>query len=336
MTWPVHDVETDRVCVVLQDRPVVGLHRGLIDALAAADRDGRGVQVVTPSTSRLTVPLRMALTGGDRRWVVQGGEHRYFDGLSGEALHWSGEAFVGPADPDGTGDEPPYAAGAPRADEPREGDEQLWLSIQLHHTRPPVAFGLAVEAVCRAITGEPPVGWGTAEPVTQRWRPAELSALATGRGPLPTFLTVVGGGDTADGAGRAVIGTLEIVGGPAGSTESATLAIGHRAGQPPIPAELTDIVDALAREHPLTSFFAVHRFGRADLTCPAYGDGRGEPVGIALGPEALGQTDLADALALPGARQLGTPRRPTVWYDLAGEWDAFARISQRLGADIPA
>ncbi|MEV4753517.1 DUF6177 family protein [Micromonospora sp. NPDC049559] len=338
MTWPVSDLVTDRVRVLLQERPVVALHRGLVDAIVAGTRDGRGVQVVTPDSSRMTVPLRLALVGEESRWVVQDGDRRYFDGLTGERLRWGDGAFV--ADDD-TGAADHGAAVLPGNAEMLpggaavlpgdgwDGAHQLWLGVQLHHQRPPAAFGLAVEAACRALTGAAPAGWGTAEPVTERWRPAELSLLAASRGPGATLLTVVGGGE------RALTGTLEIGGAAGGVVELATLAVGYAAGQRTSRAELSDLADALAREHPLSSLLAVRCAGREDGTCSPYDGGRGEPVGLAVGPGVLDPADLAEALALPGAALIGATRRPTVWYDLAGGWEAYDRLSERLPADLP-
>src|SRR5207245_906583 len=82
----------------------------------------------------------------------------------------------------------------------------------------------------RAMTGLPPAGWGTAEPVTEYWRPAELSLVAAGRAPLPTSLIIVGGGE------RAAIGMLEITPDGRAVTESATFAVS-------MPAPLADEFD---------------------------------------------------------------------------------------------
>ena len=57
--------------VVLQDRPVVGLQQRTVDVLVAAGRDRRTAHLVTPPTSRLTVPLWMALSEDANRWVVR-------------------------------------------------------------------------------------------------------------------------------------------------------------------------------------------------------------------------------------------------------------------------
>ena len=100
------DLITDEVAVVMQDRPVVGLSAWLIDAAAAAEAEGRDVQLVTPPRVRITYPARTRLfSGRDARWVVNDGGEAY-DGLTGVQLSWDGKKFA-PAE----GDEVAGAAG---------------------------------------------------------------------------------------------------------------------------------------------------------------------------------------------------------------------------------
>lgn len=315
---PACDIVTDRVYVVLQDRPVVGLSPGVVDAIVAAGRDERALQLVTPRTSRLTMPLRVAFAGGDSRWVVRHNGERYFDGLTGEGLRWSGAAFV----PHGAG-----VAAAVREGEP--ADHQLVLNVQLSHAGPPKAFGQVVETLCRMLAGGPPAGWGTGEPVAERWRPGELSALAAHRAPQPTLLVVVGGDPQ-----RPMIGTLEIAPLAGGVLETATLAFGCPAG-PRSKAEVAALAEALANGYPLTMFFAICRPGRPDLTCQPYEVGTAVPAGIAVGPEAASAAGAADPMALAGARQIGRAGRPTAWFDLSGGWDELTSIAGQLLVERP-
>ena len=61
---PAIDLRTDKVVVIMQDRPVVGMSAWLVDALAAAEAADLGVQLVTPATTRLTFAVRSTLFGG--------------------------------------------------------------------------------------------------------------------------------------------------------------------------------------------------------------------------------------------------------------------------------
>ncbi|MEV4617887.1 DUF6177 family protein [Asanoa sp. NPDC049573] len=294
------DTVTDRACVVLQDRPVVGLHRGLVDLLVAAGRDGRAVRVVTPPTSRLTMPLHAVLAGGAGSWVVRYPEHGYFDAASGAPLHWSEGDFQAYAEP---------ADLSPSSD----AGDQLWLTLRLLHTRPPASFGLATEAVCGALTGSQPAGWGNAEPVAEPWRPIELSIAAASRGPRPTTLVVVGGG------ARPAIGLLEFAVEPAGISETLTLAVG---GFDEAPPDTVGLVTRLAEEHPLGLALLVLRPGRADLTQGPFEPAGGRPLCVGVGPSARTEEARDALLALPGARTAG----PAVYCDLSAGWPAYAEV----------
>ncbi|GIF50100.1 hypothetical protein DFJ67_3147 [Asanoa ferruginea] len=296
----VADTVTDRACVVLQDRPVLGLHRGLVDLLLAAERDGRAVRVVTPPTTRLTMPLHAVLAGGAGSWVVRYPEHGYFDADSGAPLHWSEGDFAAYAEPAG-----PAAA--------TDAGSQLWMTVRLLHTSPPASFGLATEAVCTALTGGPPAGWGNAEPVAEPWRPIELSIAAASRGRRPTTLVVVGGGQ------RAAIGLLEFAIEPAGISETLTMAVGGFAAAPP---DLDELATRLATDHPLGLALMVFRPGRADLTQVPFEPAEGRPLCVTVGPTAYTGDGRDALLALPGARTAG----PAVHCDLSAGWAAYAQV----------
>ncbi|GIH17654.1 DUF6177 family protein [Rugosimonospora africana] len=324
MAWPVVDILTDRTAVLLQDRPVVGLWPGLVDAFIEAADLGLGVQLVTPATSRLTVPLRMALLG-QHRWVVHAPGRGYVDGASGAGLRWDDDTFVEAGTP----------AGAGVTDSTERGGEigrQLWLTIELRHERQPATFGLGVEAACRTLTGKPPLGWGPAEPVTQPWQPEELTELVIDRAPRPTQVTFVGGG------ARPAIGILQVTDAQAAPAQSAVLVVGYPAGEEPPLSVLPALADTLAREHDLALFFAVLRPGREDLTLPASdgpADGAGIPTGLAVGPAARGDLSASEALSLEGARPIGPRHRGTAWYDLPDGWNSLTALAGALRADVP-
>ena len=69
---PAIDIRTDKVVVIMQDRPVVGMSAWLVDALAAAEAEGLGVQLVTPATTRLTFAVRTTLfSGRDSEYALE-------------------------------------------------------------------------------------------------------------------------------------------------------------------------------------------------------------------------------------------------------------------------
>ncbi|MFF7856857.1 DUF6177 family protein [Streptomyces sp. NPDC007904] len=158
---PAVDVLTPSTAVVIQDRPVVAMTSWLSDALRAAAGDDRAVQIVTPPTARLTLATRTALRGLPNRWVVQDPGHGYYDGLSGVVLHWKDGTFTPVRDEHGAA-RVAEAFGAVTG----TGERQLLLTLR---TRFPadadLVLGRALETACTRLTGRPPAGWGTAEPV---------------------------------------------------------------------------------------------------------------------------------------------------------------------------
>jgi hypothetical protein len=317
---PAVDVVTGRVAVVLQDRPVVPLSAWLADAVRLCAGSGRGLQVVTPPGARLTTPLRFALDGPDTRWVVRDGTGvTCYDGLSGRRLHWEGDAFVpAPAGPDAGPKLAPEFA-----DPDRPAGRQLLLEVRLRH--PPTAtarLGGALEVLCTAMTGEPPRGWGTAEPATEPWDRDQLTGLARRRARAPTLLVVVGGGD------RPAVGTTRVSRAASGVDETVTLVVGGAH-----PDALPAVTEELAAREPLVSLLAEVCPGRADTTWAPRLAGLPVPVGMAVGPDEVARLGLDHALAapVPVAHPLGDPSRPAVWFHLGdgttpAGWDRLTAV----------
>jgi hypothetical protein len=329
-THPAVDVLTGRVAVVLQERPVVPLTAWLADAARTCAEAGRGLQVVTPPSARLTTPLRFALHGPDTRWVVHDrGGGTCYDGLSGRLLGWDGAAFVPtPADgPGGRALAPEFAEPGPPA------GWQLILDVRVRHPATATArLGGALEALCLALTGQPPRGWGTAEPATEPWDLGRLTALARRRAPDPTLLVVVGGAD-----GQAV-GTLRVTRAASGVDEAVTLVLGHP-DQVPLDT-LPKAAEAVADRAALVSMLAQLRPGRADTTWEPRLRGLPVPVGMAVGPEEVARLGLDHALAAPApaARPLGQERHPAVWFQLGDPttpvgWEHLTAVLRHFGLE---
>lgn len=318
--FPAVDTITAKAMVVLQDRPVVGFSPWLADALRVCGESGRGLQIVSSVMSRLSLPLRLVLTGPNSRWVVRDGD-AYYDGLTGGPLHWDGAAFA-PV-PQARDYAPAFTA---RSAEP--AGAQLMLTFRVRHAQTELLGG-AVGHLCQALTGRPPVGWGTAEPAANLWNLNEMTGLFQRRLPRATWLVVVGGGapqpsggpQAGDGAGgappyearRTVLGTMLFSAGQGGMVEEAvTLAIGYPAADPPPVAALPTLIGAVAGEHRLASLFAQLSPGRADLTAEPRWAGPAAPIGMAVGAEM----GIASGPAgIPG-QQIGDPRAPGIWFSL--------------------
>src|SRR3569833_3941156 len=147
VSHPAADVLTSLAMVVLQSRPVGPLTTWRAEGLRLCSETRRGLQVVTPPESRITMPLRLVLTGPNSRWVVRA-DGGYYDGLTGVPLLWDGTVFMV---------DPAARAYAPGYTTPPAGPigAQLTVTFRVRHTPEP-AVGGAAEQICRSLTGEPP------------------------------------------------------------------------------------------------------------------------------------------------------------------------------------
>lgn len=329
---PAVDLVTERVGVVLQDRPVVSLSAWLSDAIRAVSDDNRALQVVTPATSRLTMALRLKLMHPDSRWVVRepdGGG--YYDGLTGVVLGWDGERFAPTLDENGEGTVSPSFAR-----EPSGLGWQLLVTARVRHAATAsTVVGGAVAALVEELTGASPAGWGTAEPVSQPWREADLTVFARNRAPAPTWLTIVG--STGEGV-RPMVGSVETHRVPSGLDEAMTVCVSYPDhGELPVDS-LSAAVDRLAGEYGLVSFLAQAVRGPRDLTSVPHWVGLPAPVGVAVGQDGVRGVGLEVALAPPDQKAIGIggAEAPGVYYplgdgrDQAG-WTRYVALLEHLG-----
>ncbi|WPW30465.1 DUF6177 family protein [Streptomyces atratus] len=323
------DMLTDTAAVVIQVRPVVAATTWLTDVVRNAVRTGRELQILTPPGTRLTLPARTLLDGLPSRWVVRDPECGYYDGLSGAVLHWHGGRFV-PVVGDG-----PRIADTFRPRPGKEGERQLLLSIRtIHPADERLVLGSALEQAWRTLTGAPPAGWATAEPVNVPWSPRQLTDLARTRAQqsLPTWIVAVGAPD------RPAIAAVRTVRTRAGVEEHITLAIGCGADQSTPVDALPELAETLATGHNLATMITQLRTARADLTIPAHYEPPPVPVGLTLGPDAVADRGLdQDRGVFDGITpaRLGPATRPALHYalgdgtDLAA-WQRLQRINDRL------
>ncbi|MFI2430765.1 DUF6177 family protein [Streptomyces sp. NPDC018693] len=318
------DTLTDSTAVILADRPLLPLTAWLSDILRTAAQANRALHVVTPPHTRLTLPLRAALGGTPNRWVVQDPADGYYDGLSGVQLSWQNGTFL----PTGTTVADAFAAGAVSTRQ-----RQLALSFRtVHAPDEQLVLGRALAAAWQHLTGAPPAGWGTAEPVNLPWSPHQLTDLARDRAPASTQLIVVGNTD------RPAIATQRIARTTAGVAEEVTLTLGYDQPQNMPLDALESLAATLVSEHGLTTMLATTRPARADLTLPARLEAPPLPVCFTLGPREVRKIGLTHALRSPievQPRQLGSPADPALHYSLGDgtdheAWTAFQKIGAHL------
>ncbi|MFI8892570.1 DUF6177 family protein [Streptomyces paradoxus] len=325
---PAVDVLTDTTAVVIQDRPLIAMTSWLSDALRTAATADRALQIVTPPTARLTLPTRTALRGLPNRWVVQDPEHGYYDGLSGAVLHWRNGTFTPVQDEQGATRVAEAFAPAPDA-----GDRQLILTLRTRHPADEnLVLGHALETAFRHLTGAPPAGWSTAEPVNLPWSTRQLTDLARARAPRPTWLVMVGH------PGRPALATLRVLRTAAGVEEDITLALGYGGDETPPLDAVEELATALAAEHRLVTLLTSLRSARRDLTVPPRLEAPPVPVAFTLGgdeADAVGQARAGHPPVGTPPKRLGPGARPALHYPLGdgtdpGAWSVFQRLVRHL------
>ncbi|MFE1029324.1 DUF6177 family protein [Streptomyces sp. NPDC058818] len=323
---PAVDVLTTTTAVVIQDRPLVPLTSWLSDALRTAAESDRALQIVTPPTARLTLPTRTVLHGLPNRWVVQDPEHGYYDGLSGAVLHWKGGTFAPVRDEAGKAS-PAEAFTATTV----TAERQLLLTLRTRHAPDAdLVLGRSLETAFRRLTGRPPAGWSTAEPVNLPWSTRELTDLARARAPRPTYLVAVGSPD------RPALATVRVLRTPAGVEEDVSLSFGYGDGESPPLSAVEELAAELDAGHGLVTLLTSLRSARRDLTVPAGAEQPPVPVSFTLGhveADRVGRARAERPPTGPPPTRLGRAADAALHYRLGDGTDveAWGRFRRLLG-----
>lgn len=331
---PAVDVLTDKVAVVIQDRPVVAMTAWLSDAFRAAAEAELGLQIVSPAGTTLSPAVRDSLSGWPSRWVVQDEREGYYDGLTGAVLAWQQGMFATVEAADATPDDPRTPVAASYQEVTDTGERQLALTFRtVHPADDRLVLGGALESVWRELTGEPPAGWGTAEPANLSWSLRQLTDVAYERAPEPTWAVVVGSPD------RPGLATVRVSRTKAGVEEDVTLAFGYGADEAPPVDAVPRVAEVLATRHRLQSMLVQVRKARRDLAVPPRFEGPGVPLAFVLGAEEVRQMPGDRARRTPLSEppvQLGPKARPALYYPLPGDpsdlsgWRDFERLVRHL------
>jgi hypothetical protein len=312
---PAADRATPEALLVEQARAVVGLSSWLADAALTAVATNRLLQVLTPAESRISYPLELLFGEGGSQWVVRDGDgHR--DGFLGLPVAWNGSRF---APVDGPALDPAPA-------DPAEGSLELQITT-VHPATTGLRLGASTVAAARALTGADPLGWGTSEPATQPWSPAQLTELCRDRAPEPTALVVVGGEP-----GRRVVGRIRVSRVGTGVLEEVRLA------GPAARAVAQDAVDELVENvagSARSMIVSVHPT-RSDATRPSRPSPPAVPYGVLIGPEVVTGCGVDHAQRAPAASVRVLGRRsgdPACWCRLDGDGStpgAYAQLGEVL------
>ncbi|MFB6722821.1 DUF6177 family protein [Kribbella sp. NPDC056345] len=332
------DLITEKVAVVMQDRPVIGMSAWLGDALASAKMAGRDLQLVTPKTSALTYPVRASIfKGAYSKWVVTDDDGEYFDGLNGVRLKWNGEMFLARAAAATKGE--PTSDLHPDYVVKDEMFGQLQFTVRVRHRAvESLVLGKMTERLFTAATGSGPAGWSTSEPVTQPWSPQALTEYCRDRAPQPTWLVLSGqpGKEFPPS-----VGTLEVRRTMSGVDETVTLAVTQPGMDFPDANKVGEWIDEIADNYELISAMVMGAYGEADGSYRPRFVGMACPIGVGAGNEAVRASSVAEMVKVPGisrAMAIGPAHAPAIWYPIGNgrqprDWEAYAALMKKL---IPA
>ncbi|WP_411129741.1 DUF6177 family protein [Streptomyces sp. x-19] len=331
---PAVDVLTDKVAVVIQDRPVVAMTAWLSDAFRTAASAELGLQVVTPPGTTLSPAARDSLSNWPSRWVVRDERDDYYDGLTGAVLRWQDGMFAPVPSAEAIAEDPRTPVAATYQEATITGERQLAITFRtVHPATEGLVLGGALEAIWRELTGAPPAGWGTAEPANLPWSPRQITDLARERAPEPTWGVVVGSPD------RPGLATVRVSRTKAGVEEDVTLMFGYGPDEEPPVDTLPTVAELLATRHHLQSMLVQLRKARRDLAVPPRFEGPGVPVAFVLGAEEVRQMPDDRARRTPLSQppvSLGPKARPAMYYPLPGDpsdlsgWQDFERLMRHL------
>lgn len=339
---------TEHSLIAVDDRPLVTFSSWLVDAMATYRGVDRGLQLVTPSTSRLTPAMQTLLTTPLTRWVVAGSDGDHYDGWSGVPLSWHEVyGFVGDTHsfqahgphPDFTeGSAPSDLADLPGHHGHHGHGHHLLVDVKSHHpAETDLLLGEALELITETLAGARPVLFGPSEPVCLPWEPGTVTRLCRARAPGSTLLVFTGHPEAVrPHEARPFSGTFKVKRTEEGVQESVTLTIGFSPGEKPDLSLLLPLVRELCARNVLHSMAVRHRPGPMDLTRTPRATGALTPVGIAFGADNVMSVGVGRALSAPvDTTRLGPRLTPAVWYrldeaDSPDPWDRFRALMTHL------
>ncbi len=316
-----------RALLVAQDRRVVPFSSWLSDAVSTHAGE-KMLQVLTPSTSRLTYGMRTFLAGPLGRWVVRGEDGGYFDGLTGLAMRWDGTyGFLPGKEPTGPNRvaERPDIEPVPGflVDFGQTAGTHLTVDVSvLHHAPSTPLLGRAVEIVTEQLAKAAPSAWGPHEPALRRWDREHLAGFAHQRKPQPWILYLTGPRDQ----GHPFSGQIRLSWRGNRVLERASVVVGFEKGDT-LPFDVfPTLVAALSQEGLLEGLRIRRLAGPGDTTSMPVWTGPAVPVGLAIGPERLRRIGTGSAQAGPiKGTLIGEGVTRAAWYPVLEDASAPMR-----------
>ncbi|MCU1527684.1 MAG: hypothetical protein JWP75_1447 [Frondihabitans sp.] len=334
-THPLADGITETSVHVETRNEIVSLGPLYAELFIDAARSGRRVVLVSDERTRLTDAFRdvLALSGG--RWVVRTEADGLRDAITGRALGTIDEVLT-----DENGRLAPAFADLELPDQ-----TQFVVSASVRHRADEQArIGRPAELFAGLGGASTPAGWGTHEPVEERWNKDALTAFARTRMPEDTRVIVVGRPD------HPFVGSITVRRTEKGIEEIVTGVVG--VGEPGSPeterafdAAPSILRDLCSSALPLVAMVFA-RVGRRDLTTRPFLRQDPEPVALLIGAPAVKalRLDVAEYVRRFGAVIAGRPRVPALVFPLRESplrrgdtgWARAAEIVEAIGPEALA
>lgn len=300
-----------RTLILRSSAPLVGHTQWVAKAISAASTSGQGLALLTPNTTKITRSLAHLFGVLGIMWVVDDGRESLYEGTTGQRVsERNGDFFA---------DDVLYAGYSRRGSAQDRGG--VWVQAEtLMPRRAQTQAGDLAEAVCQALTGAPPLGWGIQEPVTQPWSIADISERYSRDKAAGHFLHFVGL-PPLDGRGQAT-GSLEIQKPRNGVVEHVEAAAELAA-----PWSLSERVDYARKMHEARVRWArvFHVVGSDPAVVPPRYLGVPVPSILVFGPEVIGDRnphEFGELALMHGAAHyevMGEPRAASLAVILRDE-----------------
>ncbi|EMY32298.1 hypothetical protein D477_020908, partial [Arthrobacter crystallopoietes BAB-32] len=273
--------------VVFQDKPLATLSPWLAKSRAAAGQDGLQFTLVTPSSTAVSLPLGAMLAEPGCQWLATTAEGTFFDGFTGRVHQWDGAAF-----------QPLDEIGEDFLLTPALPSGLVHVRAEtMHPASHSTRIGGFTAQLFTELTGAAPTGWGVAEPVSEPWDEAAVTAHCFERAPETAFLVVVG--HPRVGTAAPVIAVVTVERSFHGVHESVELLV--ESPEPLDAGQLDSFSARMHRNHARTAVLG-HALAFSSLARPARFTGVSVPACAVFGPEALQDYGADAALAAAGPR----------------------------------
>ena len=333
MPEPAFDMVIGSTAILFQDKPVAALTPWVLRAHTAAAAAGLGFVLLTPGTTRITLPLSQLLGSAGGDWLVTGANGSLYNGMTGREYDWT-DVSLTPRD---------TLADDFLAVEPQQSGYLHVRATTLHPASARTRAGSFTEQIFIAATGLPPRGWGICEPVSESWNVEAASAFCHARSPQTTRLEVVGQAvpqPAGSPAPAGSVGVMTVERTARGVLETVELLASIQ--DPLGPERLAFFAEEAHRARARTAVLG-HGVGYHNLNRPARFTGLVVPRCALFGPETLAAIGPRRALAAVGhgARLTGAAPMQSLVVEYAADAaagtlhpvEAYASLAAALGAD---